>query len=171
MHSIAACELPESTLLARYRRAGAYTDCFAVDIPQVVSQEAYVEAFYTTWLFKLERALLSWFVHKPSTDVEAAELARGQRDDFAAWRVEDRADDQLLMCDFQKRTRSWLMSVAGSGGHGTRLYFGSAVVPVVDRSGEARMGMLFRALLGFHEFYSRALLRAAVLRLAKLSDA
>ncbi len=170
MHSITTCELPETAQLVRYRRAGAYTDCFVLDIPRAVSQAVYVEAFYTTWLFKLERLLLAWLVNRPSTDVEATELARGRRDGFAAWHVEERDDDQLLMCDFQGRTRSWLMSVTARDGSGTRLYFGSAVVPVVDSSGEARMGMLFRALLGFHRFYSRALLHAAVSRLSKFGD-
>jgi hypothetical protein len=42
-------------------------------------------------------------------------------------------------------------------GAGTRLFFGSAVVP--DRHG--RMGAGFSALLWFHKIYSVALLRAA----------
>ena len=52
------------------------------------------------------------------------------------------------------------------GAAGTRLYFGSAVVPVVSRqSAKAEMGFAFRALLGFHKLYSRALLGAASARL------
>ncbi len=44
----------------------------------------------------------------------------------------------------------------------TRLYFGSAVVPKRDsKTGEPRLGTGFRALLGFHQLYSVALLRAA----------
>ena len=62
-------------------------------------------------------------------------------------------------------TRSWLM-VAAAGENATRLYFGSAVVPVVDRkSGKSTMSFTFRALIGFHKLYSRALLRAAASRL------
>ena len=50
----------------------------------------------------------------------------------------------------------------------TRLYFGSAVVPVRDRvSGQPRMGFVFQALLGFHKLYSRVLLGAARSRLAR----
>jgi hypothetical protein len=169
MSSIAACTLPETALLARYRRAGAYTDCYAIDVPFAVSQAAYVEAFYTTWLFRLERRLLSWFVNRPSSDVEAGQLSLGRRDHFAAWHVEDRVADQLLMCDFRQRTRSWLMCVPADDGRAVRLYFGSAVVPIVDGSGEARLGLLFRALLGFHKLYSRALLHAAVSRLSNRS--
>lgn len=163
---IRTCELPPDALLRRYVDAGAYTDCYRLDLPARCTHAEYVAAFYTTWLFKLERAILARFVARPSTDAQAGELARGARDAFAAWTVEARAPDQLLMCDFQHRTRSWLMSVAES--ETTRLYFGSAVVPVADaRTGEKRMGAAFRALLGFHKLYSRALLRAAAARLAR----
>jgi hypothetical protein len=44
---------------------------------------------------------------------------------------------------------------------GSRLYFGSAVVPVGIGSGKARLGFPFNALLGFHHLYSRILLGAA----------
>jgi hypothetical protein len=167
MPSVNPCALPDDALLARYTRSGAYTDCYAADITQPVSHARFVEAFYTGRLFKLERLLLAWFVRRPSTDAEATALAAGDRDTFAAWHVEARATDQLLLCDLAGRTRSWLM-VAPQGG-GTRLYFGSAVVPVVDAaSGRRRMGVAFAALLGFHRLYSRALLGAARARLARL---
>ncbi|MGA7599807.1 MAG: hypothetical protein WCB23_18400, partial [Pseudolabrys sp.] len=81
----------------------------------------------------------------------------------------ERNTNQLLMSDLSGRTRSWLMvSPAGSGSSTfTRLYFGSAVVAVVDKqSGQATLGFTFKALLGFHKFYSRALLSAACSRLA-----
>src|SRR5688572_23673048 len=129
--SIVACDLPPDALLRRYRDTGAYTDCYAIEVPGDVSHADYVEAFYTTWVFKLERALLAVFVAKPSTDAQARALAQGEADAFAAWRVEDRATDQLLMCDYRDRTRSWLMRTALPDGS-TRLYFGSAVVPVAD---------------------------------------
>jgi hypothetical protein len=170
MPSIQACPLPEQALLATYAKDGAYTDCYATDVAGPVSHAAYVEAFYTGTLFKLERQLLAWFVSRPSTDAQARELAAGAWGTFAAWRVEARSTDQLLMCDMSGRTRSWLMvAPAGQGGPAvTRLYFGSAVVPVVDRaSGQARMGFGFEALLGFHKLYSRALLHAARSRLAR----
>ena len=62
--------------------------------------------------------------------------------------------------------RSWLM--VDPVGHGvTRLYFGSAVVPVTNaRTGSAGLGTAFVALLGFHKLYTRILLRAASMRLA-----
>lgn len=103
---------------------------------------------------------------RPSHDGEARALAHGQRDAFAAWSVEGRVGNQLLMCDFQSRTRSWLMVEPGAAS--TRLYFGSGIVPRIDpATGEKRMGPGFRALLGFHKLYSRALLAAARSRLRR----
>lgn len=151
-------ELPDHALLQRYRSQGDYTDCFAIDVPRQVSHAAFVEAFYTTAVFKLERALLSLLASRPSRDAEARELAAGRREQFAVWSVEARAPGQLLMCDIAGSTRSWLMAV--EAGQGTRLYFGSAVV-------RKRQGGAFRALLGFHKLYSRILLRAAATRALK----
>ncbi len=125
-------------------------------------------AFYTTRLFRTERFILKWAVARPSTDDDARKLAAGSLDHFAAWRVEARAQNQLLLCDFIGRTRSWLMTEAAETNQGaaTRLYFGSAVVPAgVSAGGKARMGFPFSALLGFHKLYSRALLAAARSRL------
>lgn len=168
MAFIQTCELPDDALLRRYLGAGAYADCYVTEVARPVAHAEYVEAFYTTALFKLERLLLAWFVARPSTDAQAAELAAGQRASFAAWSVEARAPHQLLLSDFQGRTRSWLMSAPVSNSESTRLFFGSAVVPVVDRrSGKVRMGGAFRVLLGLHKLYSRVLLRAAVNRLAR----
>ena len=111
---IEPCDLPPTALLRRYRDAGAYTDCYTTEIAARVSHVEYVEAFYTTFVFKLERFLLKGLVSKPSTDTEAARLARGAIDSFAAWTVEGRAPDQVLMADYMGRTKSWLM-VAPSG--------------------------------------------------------
>lgn len=152
-------ELPQHALLQRYRVQGDYTDCFAIDVPRQVTHAAFVEAFYTTAVFKLERLLLALLVSRPSRDAEARELAGGQRAQFSAWSVEARAQDQILLCDLAGSTRSWLMA-APAPGAGTRLYFGSAVV-------RKRQGGAFRALLGFHKLYSRILLRAAAARLLK----
>jgi hypothetical protein len=164
--------LPERALLARYRGTGAYTDCYSLTLAREVSQTEYVEAFYTTGVFRLERFILRWLVSKPSTDAQAKLLAQGKCDGFAAWSVEDRAPDQLLMCDFQRRTRSWLMTerVMENGKYVTRLYFGSAVVPSHARSGNRSLGFPFDAMLGFHKVYSRILLRAAGRGLMRPAD-
>jgi hypothetical protein len=168
---IQACELPSGALLDKYRGKGGYADCYVTEVAWRVSQAEYVEAFYTTALFGVERRLLSWFISKPSTDSEARQLAAGTLDSFAAWRVEARSADQLLLSDFQGHTRSWLMVGASTTGavERTLLYFGSAVVPGVSAtSGKPSLGAAFRLLLGFHKLYSRALLRAAGGRLAQL---
>jgi hypothetical protein len=165
---IDACPLPAEALLNRYRSGGGFADCYVTEIPRTVSQSEFVEAFYTTALFKLERLLLRLFLSRPSTDRQAAGLARGELDAFAAWTVEGRASGQLLLADLGGRTRSWLMAAPSEGSAGTRLYFGSAVVPRHSaRFGRAEMGPLFDALLGFHKLYSRLLLRAARSRLSR----
>jgi hypothetical protein len=166
--SIRPGELPAHALLARYRDTGGFTDCWIADLPRAASHAEYVEAFYTTALFGIERRLLAWFASKPSTAADARLLADARSDRFAAWTVEARAADQLLLCDFTRRTRSWLMVEPLPDGVGTRLYFGSAVVPRRDATGVGgSMGMAFHALSGFHAVYSRALLGAARTRLMK----
>lgn len=169
MPTIRRCDLPADALLQRHAGAGGYADCYAVDVAGRVSHAAFVEAFYTTRAFKLERLILRLFASRPSTDDEARQLADGTRDTFAAWSVEGRTADQLLLGDFTGRTKSWLMvAPAGSAASpaGTRLYFGSAVVPARNRrTGKSSLGFVFRALLGFHHLYSRILLGAARARL------
>lgn len=171
MSSIQRCELPPGALLGKYQHAGAYADCYVTEVARRVSHAEYVEAFYTSALFKVERLLLSWLVAKPSTDVQASQLAAGTLDSFAAWSVEARSANQLLLSDFQGRTRSWLMVSPSETGdrEDTHLYFGSAVVPVVRAaSGVRSLGLGFRLLLGFHKLYSRTLLFAARSRLARM---
>jgi hypothetical protein len=164
--AVQPCPLPDISLLSRYRlQSGPYTDCYSTEIAGTVSQAQFVAAFYTTWVFKLERTILKWAVARPSTDAQAALLAQGRLDAFAAWTVEDRREDQLLLCDMHGRTRSWLMAVPDASGDRTRLYFGSAVVPAKGSESGADIGTGFRLLLGFHKIYSRVLLKAAVRRL------
>lgn len=172
MPSTHRCDLPPGALLSKYQNGGAYADCYTTAIARHVTQAEYLQAFYTTPLFKLERLLLAWLVSKPSTDAQASQLASGTLDSFAAWSVEERREDQLLMCDFQSRTRSWLMvsPLEGESFEGTRLYFGSAVVPARAAKADAQtpgIGWTFRLLLGFHKLYSRALLFSAQSRLKR----
>ena len=162
--------LPISALLTKYANSGAYTDCFTTEIRGTVSLAEFVEAFYTGRLFKLERLLLRLFLSKPSTDLQARQLAAGELNEFAAWTVEAREDDQLLLCAVDGRTRSWLMVSTTDVPSGMRLYFGSALLPGRKTgnasTGKPTMGFTFKALLSFHNFYSRALLSAAARRLS-----
>ena len=168
MFSIESCQLPEGALLNSYSNSGAYTDCYRTEIPGSVTHVQYVHAFYTTFLFKLERMILDWLVSKPSADHEVEQLAEGSTNLFAAWQVESRVENQLLLSDFRGRTRSWLMVAPVDLGRdrGTYLYFGSAVTAVQNpATGRMTLGWGFRALLGFHKIYSRLLLYSARLRL------
>lgn len=163
--TVQACSMPEDALLARYTQQGAYTDCFCTEVSGRITHAQFVEAFYTTWAFRLERWILSWTVHKPSTSQQAARLARGELARFAAWEVEDRCEEQILLTDFRHRTRSWLMcrhidNIGSSPA--TRLYFGSAIIPSIDaNTGRLELARGFRVLLGFHKAYSVVLLETA----------
>lgn len=161
VNTITASKVPSDSLLSAYVGGGAYTDCHSVTVPGSVSQAQYVEAFYTTPLFKLERAVLR-LACSPSTDAAAKELAMGQTTTFAIWRVENRREAELLLA--AGRTRSWLMAEPATEQHhnSTRLHFGSAVVP----KSNGQLGLEITALQGFHRLYSRALLQAALSKLA-----
>ena len=116
----------------------------------------------------MERWILARIVARPSTDAEARALALGQRDRFAAWTVEQRAPDQVLLQDFTGRTCSWLMTKAAAEPGSTLLYFGSVVTSVRDAStGRPSLGPVHGRLIGFHRLYSRMLLGAAVRKLAQ----
>ncbi|MFG6430206.1 hypothetical protein [Roseateles sp. LYH14W] len=158
---------PPGSLLARLAKERcAFADAYTLSFPRTVGLAEFVEAFYTTRLFKLERALLALF-GKPSSDAMARAVARGEGQRIAVWTVQAREGDELLMHEDSGATRSWFKAQAGEGG-GTTLWFGSAVVPRQRQAnGEARMGAVFHALLGFHRWYSRALLAAAARRLAR----
>jgi hypothetical protein len=170
MGVVTKSELPAQALLQSYRRDGHHTDCYSTEIPRAVSQSQFIAAFYTTFLFKIERFILKVAVSRPSTDDEALLLSEQRTDSFAAWNVEAQDDDQLLLCDFQGKTRSWLMVEALSLEDlpRTRLYFGSAVIKTSQHQGEKRsLPSGFRPLLWFHHLYSIALLHSARRRLER----
>ena len=168
MATILFCQPPPDSLLHRYRAAGAYTDCYVTTVAQKVSLAEFIEAFYTTPVFKLERLILRLVFSRPSSDIEATRLARGELNSFAAWSVEARGPNQLLLTDFKGRTKSWFMVSWGekSDSMGSRLYFGSAITKIHNpKTGRAILGPVFSSLLGFHKLYSRMLLRATRHRL------
>ena len=164
MPTIQPSSIPPSALLSAYSGDVGYADCYFTEVSSLTSLATFVEAFYTTPLFKVERTILRWFAAKPASDADARALAKGANT-FSAWKVENRTPDELLLADFTGRTRSWLMAVPlrqPDGTTGTRLYFGSAVVPRRSSDGARDgMGFGFHVLLGFHKLYSRLLLRSA----------
>ena len=170
MSTIESIPIPPDTFLSRYADGGAYADCYVTNVALPVSLAQLIEAFYTTGIFRIERLILGIAAGRPSTDDDVRKLAKGAADKFAAWNVENRDAKQILLADFSGRTRSWLMvePITQDGVDGARLYFGSAVTPIINkRSGEKRMGAGFQLLLGFHKLYSRTLLYAARARLAR----
>ena len=129
-----------------------------------VSLADFVNAFYTTRLFKLERLILHLLARIPSDDNAARALADGKTDRFSAWTTEGRTETELLMRPVDGRTRSWFMVERSA--NGTRLYFGSAIVPAMNAAGRSWASRaVYAALLLFHDLYSRALLSAARRRL------
>ena len=65
MFQVRAASLPPHALLQRYQGDGSYADCYVVDLPMPVPHEAFVAAFYTTRVFKLERWLLHVVAKRP----------------------------------------------------------------------------------------------------------
>lgn len=172
MFSIHKSPIPSSSLLNTYTTSGTYADAYSTESIEQISLPEFMFAFYTTSLFRLERFILSRTIAKPSTDSQARQLADGQTESFAAWQVEGRRQDEILLCDISGRTRSWLMvdHVVDDSGFGTRLYFGSAVVPVRNpKTGTSSLGLVFQSLLGFHRLYSVLLLFSAKLRIKQIS--
>lgn len=161
LFSIEKCPIPPNSLLEKYSINGSYVDCYFTEINGDLRFSEYVFAFYTTALFRLERYILAWAISRPSTDMQASQLANELTSTFAAWNVEQRAENEILLCDLIGRTRSWLRITPIDGAR-TRLYFGSAVVPVRNPvTGTLSLGWVYRSLLGFHRIYSALLLWSA----------
>ena len=173
---IEACPLPDEALLRRHSPDapdgpdGGYCDAYTTVVGGRVGLADYVHAFYTSAAFAPERLLLALVLRHPGDGERARRLGEGRTDAFSGWRVESRAPGQLLLADVREHTRSWLMvrDEAADGAAATRLWFGSAVLPRVDpATGRGELGVVFRALLGFHRVYSRVLLRSATAALAR----
>ena len=149
--------VPEGALLRPYAdRADCFTDAYCADVGRPMALDAYLRAFYATWAFAPEKLLLRLALRRPAQVFEVGPLALGEADCFAAWDVEARTKDEVLLVDLGGRTRSWFKV------DGSTVYFGSAVVPPTPG---ADLGLLFKSLLGFHKVYSRVLLGATVRKL------
>jgi hypothetical protein len=165
--------VPAVSLLKTYRggarpdRWAHQGDCFSVSVDRVVSLADFVFAFYTSPVFRVERLILSVVASAPSTDAQARAVADGSSQEFALWRVGERTETQLLMCDRYEKTRSWFR-VVPAGDRETVLQFGSAVAAGRDRqAGAVSMSRGFRWLMGFHVLYSKVLLGTARNRLIR----
>ena len=148
---VIAAPLPADSLLARLRGPECYRDAFRIDLPGRIDLAQYIAAFYASAAFTPERHLLG-LIGRGATRADIAALAEGQAERFAAWSVEARTGNEIVLRDFQNRTCSWLM-VEPAGQGATKLWFGSGV-----RAPEGRM---VQALMPFHRWYSRRLLASA----------
>lgn len=163
---VAADLLPEDAISRVYSDQGRYVDCFSVTVTADISFARFLEAFYTSRIFKLERFILACLVRKPSTDQQARQLAVGDISQFAAWTEEARTENQIIMCDYQQLTRSWLMTRRDE--ESTTLYFGTIIVPTARAETQGKqMGPLFSITLWAHLLYSKVLLRSAVAKLSR----
>lgn len=166
---VAAAPLPAGALLEAYARPGHYVDCFRVHSSSPVDHALWLQAFLLSRAFRLERYVLRGVFGTPSDDAAVSALVAGRADDFAVWHVEHRAPQELLLQDRSARTRSWWRTEL-TRQHGTCLYFGSALVPPVDESGQARGDLgLWRYSVPMHRAYSRLLVRSACARLQAFS--
>ncbi|MEO7247366.1 MAG: hypothetical protein ABIW31_02840 [Novosphingobium sp.] len=159
-----------ATLFARYQAPGNYTDCLCLEVDGEVDLASFILAVLTSRPFRLERFILATLLGKRSNDDQAAALASGSGNRFAAWTVEARTVNQLLLRDFLGHTRTWLMAepVTQDGAvTRTRLHFGTAVVHI-GLAGFSRTGAiaLFWMFLPFHKAYARILLGSAVKNLS-----
>ena len=161
MPQITSTALPDTAFLARYEaQPDTHTDCYHARVAKHVPLERFINAFFNSWLFRIERLILKLSLTKPATDQDIANLANGTSNNMAAWRIEERDDDQILLEVPDTPIRTWPMR-EDAGDH-TNLYFGSAILPMrTDKNGKPAMGHIFIMLMGFHQIYARALLYLA----------
>ncbi|MEL6530653.1 MAG: hypothetical protein AAFQ27_11875 [Pseudomonadota bacterium] len=148
MAEIESIPVPPDSLLAQFGAPSAYRDCFRCEVPETVSLTQFIERFYCSTAFRPERIVLG-LIGKGASNADAAAVARGTTDRFAAWTVVERHEDQILLQDFRQSTASWLAVQPHEAS--TTLLFGSWV-------GEPE-GAIVKALMPFHQWYSRVLLR------------
>ena len=160
---------PDESLLAEYAaRPGCHTDCYFADVAGTVTLAEYIAGFFATPVFRLERKILGLKRALRTTDADVARLANGQSTRFAAWEVEARDEQQVLLAVKNSPIRTWLMAIPTSSG-GTRLYFGSAVLArETTGSDTPKLDPLVRGLMGFHRLYSRILLASAKRRVGSV---
>lgn len=167
MPQVQELPLPDGSLMAdQATLTGYYTDCFSVDAECDVSLPDLIAAFYKTPLFRLERLVLGFTPKGRMCDADVDALARSDSDVMSMWRVEARREAEILLS--AGRTKSWLMVAPLK--EGTRLFFGSVVVPEPPkREGQApRLGPVFDSLTSAHKVYSRLLLGSAAHRVSQV---
>ena len=146
MFSVKIGAIPIGGLLDAYaRQPGNYTDCFTMDIHKTVTLREFILVFFNSPVFRLERLLLGLFASRPSVKEDVINLADGASDTMAAWKVESRNKNQLLLAVDGGPIRTWLMVEQHPNKPGvSRLYFGSAVLAVERRpNAEPKIDKMF----------------------------
>lgn len=148
MSGVTQCDVPAGSFLSFYGGPMDYRDCYCRDLPGEVTLSMFVETFYTSAAFLPERMALKLLTGGASS-AHARAMARGITDKFGAWHVVERDYDEILLEARNTMTASWFGAEPMNGG--TRIYFGSWVGQPERR--------LVKALMPFHRWYSRWLLR------------
>ena len=127
MFAAAKIPFPPGALLAAYEgQPGTYTDCYFIDVAGEPDFERYVAVFFDTWLFRIERSILTAAGKGPATREHVLALATGQADHVATWETEARTEDQLLLTAADGVIRTWLqIAPSGDAARPTRRKTGS----------------------------------------------
>ena len=165
MKKVVEMPLPAGTFIAEQAELpGYYTDCYGIELGHAITLPEFINAFYTTPLFRLERLILALTPKGRMKDADVTTLSSGESDRMSIWKVKRRRDCEILLS--AGRTKSWLMVVPSQGG--TQLFFGSVVVPEPAKieGGALRLGPVFDSLMSAHRVYSQLLLGSAAQRLS-----
>ncbi len=118
-----------------------------------------------SWLFRIERWILSKTHGTRTTRDDVHALAYGSLQSFALWTEHTRDDTQLCLEVKGSPVRTCLM--VEHRNTQTHLYFGTGLVPTSrDPQKPPTIPWGFRALTGVHLLYARMLLRAGAANLA-----
>lgn len=168
MTPVTPCPVPDTSLLAHQAAdPDHYADCYSVNLPCEADLSAYLTAFFSLPIMRLERLIIA-AMGTPSRAQDVAALASGASDQLAIWKVEQRTEDQIVMRVSGGRIRTWLMRE--NTNDGTRLYFGSSVEPIEKPDGTVTLGPSIKTLEGFHRLYSRILIAGAARRLKRVKS-
>lgn len=173
-HSVTQRRPEAGTLLVQHasgKKMLVQPDCFSIEVDGNVSLEEFANAFLTSRVFKLERKLLP----VRSTDEEASEFARGERQTFAEWRASDRHESEMLSVwgeppqehedsgDPGVHGATWLgvAPAEGEDNPRTRLMLGSSIWGQAN----AFTMVILTLATPLHGIYSQVLLQSAADRL------
>lgn len=170
-------EVPRSSLLGGLEGQYWRCDCFSMRLPIAhksykpdVTVDTLAKAFFTSNLFKIERRILSLLRDYQVKDDEILGRAAFSIDDkLLAWRVTDRAENELLMTwhDTIGFGATWFSVEYEREGH-LIVSIGSGLPPGALPKGTVASLALSWAVLKLHTVYSHLLLRSTVARLANI---